>query len=241
MKLKSWVNNLRVTVSVTLGVIISMLLSFKSSHEPILTVISQNSFATEVFSQFSTGNSIIFNLSIGYMVSVIFWLMVVVSPKKHKRKLLRNNLLRHYLRFKTDIAHTMLDAAGDEDSYEKSFDLVDHIKFREYFSGDNRSRWSAALGEMQNDNRYITDLLVEMEILSNEFNYVLNNIEIDDEELFEFFRRLLNYFYSLKNLSSYTDDHTKSLGNFIFETMACWNTVEGKRDSDIIEDMINRI
>lgn len=241
MILKNWINSQRVTVSVTLGVIISMFLAFKSSYEPALNAISNNTFITEILSQFPTGNSIIFNLSIGYMVSVIFWLMVVIFPRQHKRKLLRKNLLRHYLDFRQDMAHTMLDAAGDEDSYEKSFELVDHIKFREYFSDANRPRWSSALGEIQNDNRYITDLLVEVDILSNEFTYVLNNTEIDDQELFEFCKRLLNYVYRLKNQSSYTDDHVKYLGKFIFETMGCWNTVEGKRDSDIIKDMISRI
>ncbi len=241
MILKSWINSQRVTLSVTLGAIISIFLAFKSSHEPTLNAISKNAFVTDTLSQFPTGNSIIFNLSIGYIVSVIFWLMVVVLPRQHKRKLLRKNLLRHYIDFRQDMAHTMLDAAGDDDSYDKSFELVDYIKFREYFSGANRPRWSAALGEMQNDSRYITDLLVEMDILSNEFNYVLNNTEISDQELFEFCKRLLNYVYRLKNLSSYTDDHVKYLGKFIFETMGCWNTVEGERDSDIIEDMINRI
>ncbi|AXY42575.1 hypothetical protein [Halomonas sp. JS92-SW72] len=214
---------------------------FKSSNEPVLASLEQYPQAVALMTQFEIGNTVIFNISVGYLVSVLFWLLVVVAPHSRRRAILRNNLLMHYSDFKRDLAHTMLDAAGDRDSYEKSFELTDFRKFREYFSESERHRWHAALNAIQSDASYLTDVHVEMDLLSDEFRYVLNNIEISDQELIAFIKRLLNYVYRLKHSPTFTGDEVKYLGGFIWEIMASWSTIDGQRDFDLIERMIRRI
>jgi hypothetical protein len=49
---------------------------FKSSGEPVLSYF-ENTFINDSLSQFQTGNTIIYNISMGYIVSFIFYLMVV--------------------------------------------------------------------------------------------------------------------------------------------------------------------
>jgi hypothetical protein len=41
-------------------------------------------------------NTIAFNLAVGYLVSAIFWLLVVYVPESTRRKVLRENLSRRY-------------------------------------------------------------------------------------------------------------------------------------------------
>ncbi|MEL0635852.1 hypothetical protein V6259_03630 [Marinomonas sp. TI.3.20] len=71
--------------------VISLFLLLISSNEALPKIFHDN-FIGSLFSQFSVGNTIIFNLSIGYIVSLIFYVLVVVIPEKRKNKELKEKL-----------------------------------------------------------------------------------------------------------------------------------------------------
>ncbi len=71
--------------------IIALLLLFKSSDELLVSVLS-NSPVARVFNQFETGNSIVFNLCIGYIVSLIFYVLVVYIPERRTKQELKEEL-----------------------------------------------------------------------------------------------------------------------------------------------------
>ncbi|MEH0377529.1 hypothetical protein [Vibrio cholerae] len=71
--------------------VIAVFLLFKSSDEPLIFLLSDNILG-KMFYKFELGNSIIFNLCIGYIVSLLFYLLVVVMPEKRKQKELTNEL-----------------------------------------------------------------------------------------------------------------------------------------------------
>ncbi|WP_445947033.1 hypothetical protein, partial [Shewanella sp.] len=71
--------------------VISLFLLLISSNEALPKIFHDN-FIGGLFSQFSVGNTIIFNLSIGYIVSLIFYVLVVVIPEKRKNKELKEKL-----------------------------------------------------------------------------------------------------------------------------------------------------
>jgi hypothetical protein len=56
---------------------------FKTSDEPILWLF-RNTWVEFLLQQFPTGNSIIFDLSIGFVVSCIFYVLIVWLPKRSK-------------------------------------------------------------------------------------------------------------------------------------------------------------
>ncbi len=64
--------------------LVSVLLIFKTSNEPILPMF-QGGFIEDVFQRFTLSNELIYDLSIGYIVSVIFYLIVVYIPEKKKQ------------------------------------------------------------------------------------------------------------------------------------------------------------
>lgn len=70
---------------------VAVFLLFKSSDEPLITLLS-DSLVGEALYKFELGNSIIFNLCIGYIVSLFFYLLVVVIPEKRKQKELTQEL-----------------------------------------------------------------------------------------------------------------------------------------------------
>ncbi|OBT25764.1 hypothetical protein A9266_21800 [Vibrio tasmaniensis] len=71
--------------------VLSTLLLFKSSNESVISLIKDTTLAP-AFYQFANGNSIIFNLSVGYIVSVMFYIIVVVIPERREKQSLKNEL-----------------------------------------------------------------------------------------------------------------------------------------------------
>ena len=69
--------------------------------------------------------------------------------------------------------------------------LLDQTKFREYFQeriDNSQDRWNVFennLGQAQLD-----ELITNLEIFRDEIIFILNNIDIRDEEAFEFLKRM---------------------------------------------------
>ncbi|WP_435247186.1 hypothetical protein ACMAZD_10550 [Vibrio sp. nBUS_14] len=72
-------------ILIWLFLVIAAFLLFKSSDEPLIYLLS-DTFLEEALYKFELGNSIIFNLCIGYIVSLFFYFLVVVIPDKRKQK-----------------------------------------------------------------------------------------------------------------------------------------------------------
>lgn len=74
--------------------LISVYLIFASSSEPIISKID-SPFMYKVFVNSLSGNSIIFNLSMGILVSSIFYFIVVYLPERQKIKDIQPQLEQH--------------------------------------------------------------------------------------------------------------------------------------------------
>lgn len=218
----------------------SIFLALKTSNEPVL-VIFRNTQVESFFQKFSTGNSIIYDLSIGFLVSVTFYLLVVWLPDRQRKNLIKRNFEVQYRYFKEDTIGILLSAFLN--SYDSGLPrkLSKQSEFRKYFKEavtESHDRWHSVLHGL--DERLIKDLLVELEILMNEVAFVLNNVKIDDRNVFSFFKRLSQAVYKLKNHTPEYED-VKELSKFLWELFAGWSRVEGYRENDIVEVMIRKI
>jgi hypothetical protein len=221
--------------------ILSAFLAIKSSSEPILPILS-GTWIELLFQQFDTGNSIIFDLSIGFIVSVFFYLLVVWLPDKQRKNLIKRNFEEQYKSFRRDTISVLLTACRSYD-YELLLRLLDQNEFSKFIQtpiDDNphNIKWYAIA---QGLNEYhLKDLLVSLEIFMNEVAYVLNNIDINEPEVFAFFKRLSQAVYRLKN-STLSSDEFKPLENFILGILGGYDIIEGRRDYDIVKKMIDKI
>jgi hypothetical protein len=130
----------------------------------------------------NAGNSITFDLSSGFIISVIFYWMVVWIPDQQRRGLIKQNLREQYRLFREDSIGIFLDATGTGYEADLPKQLSDQGQFRKYFkeaATDSQTRWDCVLNRLGCDERLLRELLVEMEILMNEVGYVLNNVNID--------------------------------------------------------------
>ena len=82
---------------------------FSGSTEPVVSPL-RGTAIEPTLRALHNGNSIVFNLSVGYLISFIFWLLVVQYPEAKRRALLRNNLARQYQYFKESVIQILLCA-----------------------------------------------------------------------------------------------------------------------------------
>jgi hypothetical protein len=213
---------------------------FSGSNDPIVGFLRGTAFEPYLFA-LHNGNSIVFNLSVGYLVSVFFWVLVVYFPERSRRRILRDNLGRRYRQFREDTIQILLwSAIGTHDS-QLPKELCDHRKFREFFDENEKKRWYSAMNGLQGDKARMDDLLLELELFANEVAYVLNNVSIQDPKVHSFFKRLQEHIYRLRNASVYSYDQVKYLGGFLWEIHARWSIIDGQRETDVIQDMIDTL
>ena len=107
-------------------------LMLKSNNEAIFT-LNKDSYISLLFGNFNKGNTIIFNLSVGFLVSMIFYLLVVYLPQRKRKALLRSNFIKQYKFFKEDTIGIFLSASNV--SYNSSLPrkLSNQHEFRTYF------------------------------------------------------------------------------------------------------------
>lgn len=218
----------------------SILLALKTSDEPVPAVL-KNTWIEAWLQRLSTGNLILFDLSVGFLVSVLFYLLVVWFPDRRKKNLIKRNLAEQYQSFKEDTIRILL--ASCQGGYQAGLPerLSEQNEFRRYFTeavSDSQERWHAVLNGL--NDRLLKDLLVEFEILLNEVTYVLNNVNIEDPNVFSFFKRLSQVVYKLKNTTLEYDD-VKTLSGFLWELLAGWDVIDGYRKHDIVGLMIEEI
>ena len=221
----------------------SIFLAFKAGTDPMPSIF-KDTWVDYLFEPFATGNSIIFGLSIGFLVSMFFYLLVVWYPEKRKKLITKHNLEETYRFFKNSTIHILMSASanGGGGYHAELLDkLTDQNEFRKYFEeyfSEDQNRWHAVSNGL---NEYLLkQLLVELEILLHEVSFVLSNIYINDENVFSFFKRLSQSVYKLKN-STLDYDDIKSLTSFLWQVFAGWSFIDGYRDKEIMRVMIDKI
>jgi hypothetical protein len=219
---------------------VSIFFVLKTSPEPVLNIFQGTSIES-LFQQYSFGNTIIYGIFNGVLVSIIFYIFVIWLPDKHKKTLIKRTFTEQYQYFKEDTISILLQACETTYYSDMSEKLTDQLAFREYFTepvNESQSRWDAVLNGL--DERLMKDILVELEILMHEIRYVLDNVNIEDQEVFAFFKRLSQAVYKMKNFAMEYED-IKRLSQFLWGVLAGYSFADGYRENDIIGDMIRDI
>lgn len=230
----------RLTTTLAALSVVASVVMFATSGEAVVPVLRGTSVAP-VLLALGWPNTIAFNLSVGYLVSVFFWLLVVFLPERSRRRLLRENLNRAYQHFKESVLQILLwSSIGTHDSRLPK-ELCDHRKFIEYFGADQSKPWYAVLNGLQGSELRRQELVLELEVFSDEVAYVLNNVNIHDERVHRLFKVLKENIYRLNHSQADTYDHVKDLGRFLWGVFARWNFVDGQRETDVIQETIERL
>jgi hypothetical protein len=187
---------------------------------------------------YNLANSFFINLIAAY----IFYLLFVLLPDKRKRAFFRNSLHEQYLRFKKSTIAVLLMAADGSYSMDRVDALCDLEAFRKYFETATASgeKWHDVANGIQGNSHHLDEILTELRILRHELLYVLNNMEIQDQEVFSFFKNLSRIITRFETAKPEYDD-MKPLMGFLWEMFTGWNWVAGYQEKDLADYFIGRI
>ena len=220
--------------------IMAILLAIKTSDD-IYPWEKPHPFIEAIFNQFQTGNEIVFSLSVGSAVSILFYFLIVWYPERRKRYILRNSLREYYHRFRLSTIGILLLSCNKVCEYSLVKKLNDPEEFKKYFTEDVTGTGGRMYDVMNNfDEHHLQDLRIELEMLRDELAYIISQVDISEPKILDFFKNLSKYVYRMEHLTLEYDD-IKSLSNFLWQMFANADFATGGSDEDIIEVMIDKI
>jgi len=216
--------------------ILSCILIIKSSSEPLL--LEELGF---MLGQFSYGNEIVFNLSCGMLVSIWFYILVVLLPEYFRRSRIKRNFISEYRVFRKQLILHILS-----NSHEPYFtglveELADVAEFKKYFHtivDENKNRWYMFSNNLS--DKALKEIVLEFEAFKEAITVLLLNVDVQDDEVVSFLHRFKTVSITLKGVS--TEDYLayKDLLRLLWEMLSGF-TVEGYKNSDIFEEIFKKI
>lgn len=190
-------------------------------------------------------SSVATNILTGALISFFFYWLVVYLPEQRKRRIIKNNLSKMYLRIKEDILYQVVFASikGGRHDLKTDQDTIANLitvqGFKEVFSVGREANegFYAFENQMNGDTPEFRQIILNLELLAKQIEFVLHNYTMEDENLFDFFKRLEMMLLSLKR-SSPGYDESKPLCGFVYAIFSGWNSIEGYCGYDVIEKMI---
>ena len=184
--------------------------------------------------------SVINDILIGVIVSYIFYLIVVYIPSRKKEAIIKSNYKRQITAFKSSIISKLLQSMSGGYIGEEGWkheDLFINKNFKDFFHtkvSKTQDRWDQIATNLQDDIGRINDIVMEFKILEDESRFVLNNLEIKDERIYVFLKRVSKITYSLRSYNPDTDD-INHIMLFLWQIFAGWSWVDGYSDKDIFQ------
>ncbi len=182
------------------------------------------------------------SLSIGFIVSAMFYFVVVYWPEKQKKKRIYRSMEQQYQDFKKDCIDIFL-ILSDSQEYKSRENLLIQNEFRRYFYNNNKrgeNRWDAVANGIQSNEYYLNEILYNLRMLNDEIKFVRSSIDIHDEEVSQFLKKLSQVLHHMESTEPEYDS-IKSFCRFLWEMFTGWSFVEGYRKTDIVADMIRRV
>ncbi len=217
--------------------LICLWLMLTTSSDPILPVLKDTAIAT-AFVQFSTGNQIIFNLSVGVLSAIGMFYLLIRLPEHERKNRVKRHLQFSYESFKRSVVQIFVGAIqGSYDS--KTVDqLMDQKTFRDFFKEPyvpGQDKWHGVANKM--NDFLLHQIVLETEVLFNEFQYALSVIDIRDPEVYSFMKHMSVALYRAKNWSA-DYDGIKEVLKFFWCIFTGWDWVDGYTEREYIPEYI---
>ena len=191
---------------------------------------------------------LLMNLLSGGLVSFFFYWLVVYLPDKRRRHIIRSHFSQYYTAIKKDILYQVVFASqkGGRDDLQADTETISNLMTVEGFK-DTFARgrmggegFYAFQNQMSDETFEFRAIVMNIELLAKQIEFVLQNYVIDDENVFTFFKGLEGMLFSLKN-SDAGYDASKPLCRFVYQMYSGWSPVDGYLGYDAIEKMISEI
>lgn len=211
---------------------------FASSDRP---QVSGDALPGRFFSDFLSYRDAILNIGSGYIISVLFYFLLVALPEHFKRVRHKDHALKVCRRFKEDAIGLIFSASGKGYGLDEIDELMDPKKFRDYFEEDETgsgARWYEFLNGL--DEYHRGRIVTELEILGDELQFLVSHHDVEDIDVY---KHLKNASVAIHTMSKtgVSYDEQKQWGRFLWGLFTLFDWGEGYREEDPIERAIARI
>lgn len=217
-----------------------LFLMFKTSTDSKPEFI-KNTDLEYLFNQFPTGNQIIFDITVGIIVSIFVYLLVVRLPAWQKKRRIKAHLLRCYETLKEQCLMHFLWACKQPAESAVIDNLKSLYAFKAYFNervSADQDRWHLVLNGLTEE--YVQSLVRELDIFRVELEYALTAVEVDDDIVFDFLRNLTQVLQRSHHWSD-REDQLKPLSQFMWAMFTGWSFEHGYTGRDFVKEMVNSI
>lgn len=223
----------------------------------IYLIVVSSSILFALYCLFNLKSPMIFSLSSGYLVSWIFYVVVVYIPEKRRRNLIKKNLKESFYIFKEQVIkqflfalYGYLNASTIKDhnllnihSFNKFFNYKvekncpenedERLSHREWLS-DYDSRWYALLNKIKPE--HFKEVKMEIEIFNKTLISSAQSVNITNSFIFSVITNLSRELYRLKHLEPENNhyDDEKSFMRSLSEMFSGWDFIEGQKKYDSI-------
>lgn len=183
----------------------------------------------------------LYDVGIGGLVSLLFYVLLVRVPENAKRRRIRRSLERQYRVFKEDCLYIMLGTVDRTIDPDKVDELIDQAAFRNYFKErlfPSQDRWHVFLDKL--DEAGLLRILSAVDIFRDEISFALSAIDIPSEDAFDFFKRFSGAIHSVRS-TELGYDSIKPLARFLWSLFAGFDFINGYRKEDLVAKMIKSI
>lgn len=181
----------------------------RSTTVTLAVLVSISVFGIGFVDSKENSNEILYSVFVALLVSCICYMGTEVITEIQRRKRIRNGLTKQYLSFKKSCIDLFLIASSSQ-NYDNRENLLEPNEFRRYFSlrvTDSQIRWDLVATSVDRGNYVFKELVNEFEFLIRETNYARSSVELCDDDVDEFFSRMLQIVHRIKATKPGTDDY----------------------------------
>lgn len=131
-------------------------------------------------------NKIFYDLAVGTLLSVIFYVLLVRLPSASKNRRLRYRLTRHYEAMKREIVTRLLFSTTGSADFDSVKQLAsDPVLFRGHFYEHDRARWYVAMNKFSEpDAHHFEYVKLAIQDFKTEVDFTIDQAEIAEDEIF---------------------------------------------------------
>lgn len=184
---------------------------------------------------------IAYDIAVGIIVSLFLYVLVVRIPERVKRARIKSSFRKRYNLVRVDCIAQFLLAADGTYTVGEPERLLSQDAFRTYFKeqvGGGQDRWDAFFNRVSDDA--LQEIIRLLEILRDEVIFVLMKTDIENQEVFEFLKRLSGAI-TVNKMHQIDYSSKERLTKFLWVLFTGWNFATGYPERDIVEEMIDKI
>jgi energy-coupling factor transporter transmembrane protein EcfT len=183
--------------------------------------------------------SIIHSVCVGFVLSAIFYFVVVFLPESCRKRMICSAFAEQYNQFRSNCIGTFLILSNSQE-YQQRENLLDKSEFQRYFKNNyasGKNRWDEVAKGIQGNEFYLREIVYELRMFNEEIKYIRNAVYLGDSEVFSFLNRLSQAIHRYELTQPEYDD-IKSFCGFLWSVFTGWNFVDGYENRDYIEKML---